>query len=321
VLRCVAVCCSVLLIKRVVPHTPTHQFVASHFWMYRVTQSVAVCCSVLQCVAVCCSVLQCVAVCCSVLQCVAMCCVVLQYVAICCTVLHCVAVCCSVLQCAPHTYVSHLWMRRHVCMGLVTRMNQSCVTMMYDPTWRLDAYGPFPRRCDSNWSSEWKSKSSMVITSLFSKGSLEKRRELWLWSYVSSRCIPLYNKKAPIFLWVGICIYICTWALCKQKAFIFLWVCTCMYKCTRSYVLEIYIYILTHKHTHTPKNKYLTHTRTRTRTHTSTRTSTLTHTHTHAHAYIRMLTHIHTLSHTHKTHLPAGKSAERCSKKSCKCLG
>jgi len=36
-------------------------------------QSVAVCCSVLQCVAVCCSVLQCVAVCCSVLQCVAVC--------------------------------------------------------------------------------------------------------------------------------------------------------------------------------------------------------------------------------------------------------
>ena len=34
-------------------------------------QTVAVCCSVLQCVAACCSVLQCVAVCCSVLQCIA----------------------------------------------------------------------------------------------------------------------------------------------------------------------------------------------------------------------------------------------------------
>jgi len=56
------------------------------------TNSVAVCCSVLQCVAVCCSVLQCVAVCCSVLQCVAM----LQCVALCCSVLQCVAVCCSV---------------------------------------------------------------------------------------------------------------------------------------------------------------------------------------------------------------------------------
>jgi len=39
-----------------------------------VLRCVAVCCSVLQCVAVCCSVLQCVAVCCSVLQCVAVCC-------------------------------------------------------------------------------------------------------------------------------------------------------------------------------------------------------------------------------------------------------
>jgi len=88
VLRCVAVCCSVL-------------------------QCVAVCCNVLQCVAVC---LQCVAVCCSVLQCVAVPTVhrllkrlfgtpflhvdVLQYAAVCCSVLQCVAVCCSVLQCA-----------------------------------------------------------------------------------------------------------------------------------------------------------------------------------------------------------------------------
>jgi len=39
---------------------------------------VAVCCSVLQCVAVWCSVLQCVAVCCSVLQCVVVCCNVVQ---------------------------------------------------------------------------------------------------------------------------------------------------------------------------------------------------------------------------------------------------
>jgi len=86
-------------------------------------QSIAACCSVLQCV--CCSVvcckcfsfnrnespqidskivgsmgseLQCVAVCCSVLQRVAACCSVLQRVAACCSVLQCVAVCCSVLQ-------------------------------------------------------------------------------------------------------------------------------------------------------------------------------------------------------------------------------
>ena len=36
---------------------------------YKVSQCVAVCCSVLQCVALCCSVLQYVAVYCSVLQC------------------------------------------------------------------------------------------------------------------------------------------------------------------------------------------------------------------------------------------------------------
>jgi len=44
-----------------------------------VLKCVALCCSVLQCVAVCCSVLQCVAVCCSVLQCVAINDIVLQY--------------------------------------------------------------------------------------------------------------------------------------------------------------------------------------------------------------------------------------------------
>jgi len=59
------------------------------------SQSVAECCSVLQCVAACTvdmckerpwGVLQCVAVCCSVLQCVAECCRVLQSVAECCDV-------------------------------------------------------------------------------------------------------------------------------------------------------------------------------------------------------------------------------------------
>jgi len=89
-----------------------------------VFQSVAVCCSVLQCTTVCYSRLQCVAVCCSVLQCVAVCCSVLQCVAVCCSVLQCIAVCryastqkhsralmlqcvvavhcCSALPCAPH---------------------------------------------------------------------------------------------------------------------------------------------------------------------------------------------------------------------------
>jgi len=81
-----------------------------------VLRCVAVCCSVLQCVAVCCSVLQCVAVCCSALQfvavnnrrcdgawdrfhsCVAVCCSVLQCVAVCCSVLHCIAVCSNLLR-------------------------------------------------------------------------------------------------------------------------------------------------------------------------------------------------------------------------------
>ena len=87
-----------------------------------VLQSVAMCCSVLQCVAVWTCIrgtqyLSCVAVCCSVLQCVAACCNVLQCVAVyrsvsqcvdmylgdpvsfvCCSVSQCVAVCCSVLQ-------------------------------------------------------------------------------------------------------------------------------------------------------------------------------------------------------------------------------
>jgi len=110
-LKCVAVCCRVLL-------------------------CVAVCCSVLQCVAVYYSVLQCAAMCCNVLQCVAVThllktiarngrgnviaqctpglaqqfavackdhspfnCRLLQCVAVCCSALQCVAVRCSVLQC------------------------------------------------------------------------------------------------------------------------------------------------------------------------------------------------------------------------------
>jgi len=73
VLRCVAVCCSVMqcVTARVV--SAVGDFVAQ------------VCCGVLHCDAVCCGVLRCVAVCCSVLQCEAVCCSVLQYVAMCCS--------------------------------------------------------------------------------------------------------------------------------------------------------------------------------------------------------------------------------------------
>ena len=88
--------------------------------IWHIRNSVAVCCSVLQCVAVCCSVLQCVAVrvaaWCSVLQSTVavvkrfdICIIALQCIAVCCsrrllqTALLCVAVrvavCWSVLQC------------------------------------------------------------------------------------------------------------------------------------------------------------------------------------------------------------------------------
>ena len=84
-LRCVAVCCSVM-------HCDV------------------VCCSVLQCATVCYIMLQCVAVCCSALQCVwnppillaslmqrlVLSCNTLQRVAACCSVVQCVAACCSV---------------------------------------------------------------------------------------------------------------------------------------------------------------------------------------------------------------------------------
>jgi len=76
-----------------------------------VLQSVAVCCSLLQCVAECFSVLQSVSVCCRVFQCVAECFSVLQSVSVCCSVgvwdtrrshtpyhMCCDYMCCSVLQ-------------------------------------------------------------------------------------------------------------------------------------------------------------------------------------------------------------------------------
>jgi len=69
-----------------------------------VLRCAAVCCSVLQCVAVCCSELPCVAVCCSVLQCVAVYCRELQCVAVCCSMLRYAALCCSVLQCVAVLY-------------------------------------------------------------------------------------------------------------------------------------------------------------------------------------------------------------------------
>jgi len=81
VLRCVAVCCSVLQLfcanYLAFAQSPTKR---SHVFLAHVAVS--------------CSVLQCVTVCYNVLQCVVTCCNVLQYVAVCCGVLQCVAVCC-----------------------------------------------------------------------------------------------------------------------------------------------------------------------------------------------------------------------------------
>jgi len=94
VLRCVAVCCSVL----------------------RRMRSVTVRCRVLQCVAVCCSVLQCVAAnaeCCSVLQCVAVCRSVLQ----------CVAVCCS--ECRALQSVAEIEWNSN-CKKLYSRLHLEC---------------------------------------------------------------------------------------------------------------------------------------------------------------------------------------------------
>jgi len=113
VLQCVAVCCSAdsTAIFLDSMHDGDCTFIIR-------PDSVAVCCSVLQCITVCCSVLQCVAAtatvhsprvsqccrsvaeCCSVFQCFAVCYSVLQCVAVCRSVMQCVAVCCIVLQCA-----------------------------------------------------------------------------------------------------------------------------------------------------------------------------------------------------------------------------
>jgi len=83
VLRCVAVCCNVLLLKCVVECGCLKP---------SVLKSVAVCCSVL--------VLICVAMCCS-WQCVAVCCNVLQRDEICCRVLLLetigLEICCNVM--------------------------------------------------------------------------------------------------------------------------------------------------------------------------------------------------------------------------------
>ena len=70
VLKCVAMCCSVL--QRAAVFCVAVPRSSGKSLRHTVMQCVAVCCSVLQCVAVCCSVLQCVSLCCSVLRCFAL---------------------------------------------------------------------------------------------------------------------------------------------------------------------------------------------------------------------------------------------------------
>ena len=98
VLRCVAVCCSMLLCvftretRYLFQVTWEHEDGTTDITIAEPIARLEVCCR-------CCSVLQCVAVCRSVSQCVTVCCSVLQCVVVCCSVLQCVVVCCSVLQC------------------------------------------------------------------------------------------------------------------------------------------------------------------------------------------------------------------------------
>jgi len=97
VLRCVAVCCSVL---QYVAVNVLCKMTRELMYMYCAAVRGSVL-QMLQCAAMCCNVLQCVAVCCSVLQYVAdtaVCCSELQYAAVCCSVLQCSALCCSEVQ-------------------------------------------------------------------------------------------------------------------------------------------------------------------------------------------------------------------------------
>ena len=81
-LRCLVVCCS-LLLRAVVAESGSVDYLffdsCDTDGCVRVLQRVAVRCSALQRVAACCSVLHSVAVCCSVLQCVAVYCSVYIY--------------------------------------------------------------------------------------------------------------------------------------------------------------------------------------------------------------------------------------------------
>jgi len=57
-------------------------------------------------------------------------------------------------------------------------IRQISLDPVHDIIWyHLISYSLFPRRWDSKWSSECKTKSSMVTTGLFSNGSFERRHE------------------------------------------------------------------------------------------------------------------------------------------------
>jgi len=118
VVRCVAVCCSVLWCVAVCLCGGASPVLAQH------TCSIAVYCIVLQCDAACCSVLTCVAVCCSVLQCVCeeQLCQLLRHthrVAECGSVMYCAAVCCIVSMRRSTTQLLQHTCRVAVCCRML----------------------------------------------------------------------------------------------------------------------------------------------------------------------------------------------------------
>jgi len=91
-----------------------------------------------------------------------------------------------------------------VCLRRKHQTNQFLVSIWVLANLFCNNYSPFPKRWNSKWSSKfekWKSKSSMIISSgLFSKGSFEKRPELWP-SRISIFIFQAAHHFHPFVLW------------------------------------------------------------------------------------------------------------------------
>ena len=83
------------------------------------------------------------------------------------------------LRSAWHTLAQNCWSFPHSLQYGVPSSSKDAHAGKVMINMYLVNYSPFPKRWDSKCSSEWKSKSSMVIIGLFSKCSFEKRHELW----------------------------------------------------------------------------------------------------------------------------------------------